>query len=57
MLESLRDSFVSLDVMCLPLGILSGMGFIGAGELCAGDNLRPRRYYRGNVVVCHRCCD
>jgi len=27
------DSFVSMDVMRLPLGILSGMGFIGAGVI------------------------
>lgn len=27
------DSFMSLDVMRLPLGILSGMGFIGAGAI------------------------
>jgi putative Mg2+ transporter-C (MgtC) family protein len=25
------DSFVSLDLMWLPLGILSGMGFLGVG--------------------------
>jgi putative Mg2+ transporter-C (MgtC) family protein len=25
------DSFVTMDVMRLPLGILTGMGFIGAG--------------------------
>lgn len=27
------DSFVSIDVMRLPLGVLSGMGFIGAGAI------------------------
>jgi len=27
------DSFVMLDLMRLPLGILSGMGFIGAGAI------------------------
>ncbi|MBV8821017.1 MAG: MgtC/SapB family protein, partial [Acidobacteriaceae bacterium] len=27
------DSFVQLDMMRLPLGILSGMGFIGAGAI------------------------
>ena len=27
------DSFVNLDLMRLPLGILSGMGFIGAGAI------------------------
>jgi putative Mg2+ transporter-C (MgtC) family protein len=27
------DSFASMDVMRLPLGILSGMGFIGAGAI------------------------
>ncbi len=35
------DSFVVLDLMRLPLGILTGMGFIGAGAI-----LR-----RGNVVI------
>jgi len=28
-----NDSFVTLDVMRLPLGILTGMGFIGAGAI------------------------
>lgn len=32
------DSFVVLDVMRLPLGILSGMGFIGAGAIIRRDN-------------------
>jgi putative Mg2+ transporter-C (MgtC) family protein len=32
------DSFVSLDVMRLPLGILSGMGFIGAGAILRKSN-------------------
>ena len=27
------DSFVTLDLMRLPLGILTGMGFIGAGAI------------------------
>jgi putative Mg2+ transporter-C (MgtC) family protein len=27
------DSFVNIDVMRLPLGVLSGMGFIGAGAI------------------------
>jgi putative Mg2+ transporter-C (MgtC) family protein len=31
------DSFVSLDVMRLPLGVLSGMGFIGAGVIVRRD--------------------
>ena len=35
-----QDSFVMMDLMRLPLGILSGMGFIGAGAI-------PRR---GNLV-------
>jgi putative Mg2+ transporter-C (MgtC) family protein len=34
-----RDSFVVLDLMRLPLGILSGMGFIGAGAILRKDNL------------------
>src|SRR4051794_10544994 len=33
------DSFVVLDLMRLPLGILSGMGFIGAGAILRKDNL------------------
>jgi putative Mg2+ transporter-C (MgtC) family protein len=32
-------SFVTLDLMRLPLGILSGMGFIGAGTILRRDNL------------------
>src|SRR4051794_23049944 len=35
------DSYVNFDVMRLPLGILSGMGFIGGGAI-----LR-----RGNIVI------
>jgi uncharacterized membrane protein YhiD involved in acid resistance len=31
------DSFISLDVMRLPLGILTGMGFIGAGAILHND--------------------
>jgi putative Mg2+ transporter-C (MgtC) family protein len=33
------DSFVVLDLMRLPLGILSGMGFIGAGAIMRRGNL------------------
>jgi putative Mg2+ transporter-C (MgtC) family protein len=33
------DSFVVMDVMRLPLGILSGMGFIGAGAILHKGNL------------------
>ena len=33
------NSFVVLDLMRLPLGILSGMGFIGAGAIVRRDNL------------------
>lgn len=33
------DSFVVLDLMRLPLGILSGMGFIGAGAIVRRDNM------------------
>lgn len=33
------NSFVTLDLMRLPLGILSGMGFIGAGAIVRRDNL------------------
>jgi putative Mg2+ transporter-C (MgtC) family protein len=33
------DSFVTLDPMRLPLGILSGVGFIGAGAILRRDNL------------------
>lgn len=33
------DSYVVLDLMRLPLGILSGMGFIGAGAILRKENL------------------
>jgi putative Mg2+ transporter-C (MgtC) family protein len=33
------DSFVVLDLMRLPLGILSGIGFIGAGAILRKDNM------------------
>lgn len=33
------DSFVMLDLMRLPLGILSGIGFIGAGAILHKDGL------------------
>jgi putative Mg2+ transporter-C (MgtC) family protein len=33
------DSFVVLDLMRLPLGILSGVGFVGAGAILRRDNL------------------
>jgi putative Mg2+ transporter-C (MgtC) family protein len=33
------DSFVSIDLMRLPLGILSGMGFIGGGVILKRENL------------------
>jgi len=33
------SSFVTFDVMRLPLGILSGMGFIGAGAILRKDGL------------------
>jgi putative Mg2+ transporter-C (MgtC) family protein len=33
------DSFVVLDLMRLPLGILTGMGFIGAGAVLKRDGL------------------
>lgn len=33
------DSFVVMDLMRLPLGILSGMGFIGAGAIVRRDNI------------------
>ncbi len=34
-----QDSFVMLDLMRLPLGILSGVGFIGAGSILRKDGL------------------
>jgi putative Mg2+ transporter-C (MgtC) family protein len=34
-----EDSFVTLDLMRLPLGILSGVGFIGAGAILRKDGL------------------
>jgi putative Mg2+ transporter-C (MgtC) family protein len=33
------DSFVMLDLMRLPLGILTGMGFIGAGAILKKDDI------------------
>jgi putative Mg2+ transporter-C (MgtC) family protein len=33
------ESFAVMDLMRLPLGILSGMGFIGAGAILRRDNL------------------
>ena len=33
------NSFVTLDLMRLPLGILTGMGFIGGGAILKRDNL------------------
>jgi putative Mg2+ transporter-C (MgtC) family protein len=33
------DSFVVLDLMRLPLGILSGIGFIGAGAILRKENI------------------
>jgi putative Mg2+ transporter-C (MgtC) family protein len=33
------QSFVKMDVMRLPLGILSGMGFIGAGAIVRRENM------------------
>jgi putative Mg2+ transporter-C (MgtC) family protein len=33
------DSFITLDLMRLPLGILSGMGFIGAGAILRRGNV------------------
>lgn len=33
------ESFAVMDVLRLPLGILSGMGFIGAGAIIRRDNL------------------
>jgi len=34
-----KDSFATLDLMRLPLGILTGMGFIGAGAVLRKDGL------------------
>src|ERR1700722_3313613 len=35
------DSFIALDLMRLPLGILSGIGFIGAGAIIRqGDRVK-----------------
>ena len=33
------DSFIQLDLMRLPLGVLSGVGFIGAGAILRKDGL------------------
>ena len=41
-----------LDLMRLPLGILSGMGFIGAGAIVRkGGSDRKRRLLFGDLVV------
>jgi putative Mg2+ transporter-C (MgtC) family protein len=34
-----KDSFATLDLMRLPLGVLTGMGFIGAGAVLRKDGL------------------
>ena len=34
-----EDSFVQIDVMRLPLGVLTGVGFIGAGAILHKENL------------------
>jgi putative Mg2+ transporter-C (MgtC) family protein len=34
-----HDSFIELDLMRLPLGILTGVGFIGAGAILRKDNM------------------
>jgi putative Mg2+ transporter-C (MgtC) family protein len=34
-----HDSFITLDLMRLPLGILSGMGFLGAGAIVRRSDL------------------
>ena len=36
------NSFVVMDLMRLPLGVLSGMGFIGAGAIVRRNESRPR---------------
>lgn len=33
------DSFVSMDILRLPLGVLTGVGFIGAGAIFRRDEL------------------
>jgi putative Mg2+ transporter-C (MgtC) family protein len=33
------DSFITLDLMRLPLGILTGVGFIGAGAILRKDDI------------------
>jgi putative Mg2+ transporter-C (MgtC) family protein len=47
------DSFAVLDLMRLPLGILSGMGFIGAGAILRKGSLGARLDHRGDPMVCH----
>ena len=56
-----HDSFVVLDLMRLPLGILSGMGFIGAGRdpekgrPCIGDHdCRDALVHNGDGAVFRR---
>ena len=48
-----HDSFVVLDLMRLPLGVLSGMGFIGAGAIVRKGNLVHRRHHRRHALVCY----
>ena len=46
-----RDSFVTLDLMRLPLGILTGMGFIGGGAIsrrATPSSVSPRRPRSGS---------
>src|SRR5882757_8366020 len=38
MTGKVSDSFIQLDLMRLPLGILSGIGFIGAGAIIKKDS-------------------
>ena len=56
------DSFVVLDLMRLPLGILTGMGFIGGGAIhhccdalvrhCHRPVFRRRTDFSGNSSTC-----
>ena len=48
------DSFIMLDLMRLPLGILSGMGFIGAGAILRRGMRDCRRDNGRHALVRHR---
>lgn len=52
----LHDSFVVLDLMRLPLRILSGMGFIGAGAILRKDNPHSVPHPSASVAIPRPSC-